>query len=91
MVTEVWYIGLVIPDIIHPTIITMMVFVMMKFLKFLQVMEYIDIGLLRPATLPLAITAFFIIVTMLVVDLGLKRPGTLYILIVKFIILILMV
>ena len=52
---EVLGIILVIPVIIYPAIVTMMVIQMMKLLKFLRVMEYINIGLLRPSNLPLVI------------------------------------
>ena len=76
--------------IIPPTIITTMVCLMTKVLQLLQVMEYVDIGLLRTATISLVITDFFIVVTMAEVDLGLKRPTTISIAIVEFIILVLM-
>ena len=43
---EVLNIGIKIQEIIPPTIVTMMVFLMMKVLKYLRVMEDGDIGIL---------------------------------------------
>ena len=64
---------------------------MMKGLKCIWVTEDVDIGLLRPATLPLAITEVIIVATMVEVDLGHKRPDTIYLKILEFIIMVLMV
>ena len=49
-------------------------------------MEYVDIGILRPATLPPAIMGFFIVVMMVEVYIGLLRPDTLNLAMVEFII-----
>ena len=73
------------------TIITTIVFMMMKFLKCLWLMEYVDIDLLRPANLPLTIVEFKLVVTMVEVNLGLNKTDTVSIKIVEFIILVLMV
>ena len=54
-------------------------------------MEDVDIGLLRPATLPLTIAEVIILVMMVEADLGHKRPDTISITIVDFFILVLMV
>ena len=69
----------------------MMVFLMIKFLKCLQVIKDVYIGLLRLAIIPLAISEFIIVMTMLEVDIGLKRLDTSYLSIMEFIILVLMV
>ena len=45
-----------IPDILPPTVLTTMEFMMIKVLTCLWVMEDVDIGILRPATLSLGIT-----------------------------------
>ena len=87
---EVYDIGIVRTDILPPTIVTTMLFLVIKVLKYLCVMEDTEIGLLRPATLPLAIAEFIIAVMMVEVNLGLNRPATLYLAIVEFIILVLM-
>ena len=84
-------IGLTRLAILPPTIITMMIFQMMKVLKFLQVMEDVEIGLLIPETLPLAIAEFIIVVAMLDIDIGLKRTATLPLAIAEFIILVMIV
>ena len=42
------------PVILPPTIVTTSVFLMMKFLKGLSVVEDVDVGRLQPATLTLA-------------------------------------
>ena len=55
------------PDIINPIIVTMMVSLMMKVLKCMGMMEDVDIGLVRPAYLPLTIAKF-----MVEADLGIK-------------------
>ena len=57
--------GIIIPAIIPPTVVTTMKFMMTNFLKYLLVMEDVDIGILRSATLPL-VTIEVIIVVMLV-------------------------
>ena len=48
---EVLDIGLEIPDILPPNILMRMVFLMMKVLEYLLVIEDMDIGLLRPSTI----------------------------------------
>ena len=45
-----------IPYIILPTVVTTMPFLKKKVLKCIWVMKYMDIGLLRPDTIPLVIT-----------------------------------
>ena len=60
--TKVLDIGLVRPVIITPTIITTMIFHRMKLLKCMQVMEDLDIGILRSDTLPPEIEEFIIVV-----------------------------
>ena len=72
------------PAILPPTIITRMIFVIMKVLNYLQVTEDVGIGLLIRANLTLAITEFIIAVPMVEVDLGIKRQATLFITIVVF-------
>ena len=79
------------PDIIPPTIVTTMEFLMEKVLKCLQVVEYVDTDLLRSATLPLAIAYIITVVMFVEVNLGHKIPATLSIAIMEFIILVLMV
>ena len=74
---EVLDICLVRQAILPSTIVTAMVFQMMKVLKCVWVMSDVYIGLLRPATIHLTIDEFIIVVTMIEVDLGLKRPATL--------------
>ena len=74
---EVLDVCLDMPAIIFPTIITMIVFPMMKVLKGLQVMEDVDIGILRPSTLPLSIMYFIIAMTLADVDIGINRSVTL--------------
>ena len=88
---EVYDIGIVIPAIIPPTILTNIVFPMIKVLKFLWVMEDVGIGLLRPANITLAIAEFIIVMTMVEADLGLKRLDKFSLAIMYFIILVLMV
>ena len=74
-------IGLKRPEIIPPTNIMTMSFIIMKLLECLQVMKDVDIGILRPDTLPLTIMDFIIVViklvTMVEVYVGLKRQSTL--------------
>ena len=55
----------------------MIVFLIMRFLKCLRVMESMDIGLLRPSILPLAIAEFITVVSMTEVGLGIKIIATL--------------
>ena len=88
---EVYEIGLVRRSIPPPTVVTTMEFLMKKLLKCLCVMEDVEIGLLRPATLPLTIAEVIILVKMIEVDLGHKRPSAISLAIVEFIILMLMV
>ena len=87
---EVLDICLVRQAILPSTILTAMVFQMMKVLKCIRVMSDVYIGLLRPATIHLTIEEFIIVVTMIEVDLGLKSPATLPISILEFIILVTM-
>ena len=72
MVTEALDIGIKRPGIHTPTIIMVMIFMIMKVLECLRVIEDVGIGLLTPDTLPLANTEFIIAVTMLEVDIGIK-------------------
>ena len=53
-------------------------------------MEDVEIFLLRPATIPLAITYFIIVDMVLEVDLGIKIPASISLETVEFIILVLM-
>ena len=54
-------------------------------------MEDMDIGLLRPAIIPLEIMEFIIVVMMVEVDIGIKRTYTLPIVIVEFVIVVIKV
>ena len=78
---KVLNIGLERPVIIPTTIIMTMVFLMIKVFECLWVMEGVDIGFLRPATLPLEIIGFIMVeikVVMTVeVDIGINRSSTL--------------
>ena len=65
-----------IPAIILPTIVRMVVFMMMKIMQCLQIMKYVDIGLLIKSTLLLAIADFIIVLTLLEVDISINRPAT---------------
>ena len=56
MVMQVLDIGIERSDILPPTIVMTVVFLMTKVLKFIQVMEDLDIGILKPTTLPQVIT-----------------------------------
>ena len=78
------------PSIIPIAIIMMMLFMIMKVFKCLQVIEYMDISLLRPDTLSLEISYFIIVVTVIKVDLGLKIPANHPLVIVEFIIAVVM-
>ena len=60
-----------------------MKFLMTKVLKFLWVMEYVDIGLLIPANLPFIIMEVIIVVMLVEVDIGHKRPATITLAIVE--------
>ena len=73
---EVLDIGVVRPDILTPTILTVILFWRMKVLKCLHFMEDMDRGLLRPANIPLVIVDFITVVTILEADLGLNIPAT---------------
>ena len=55
-----------------------MEFLTTKVLKFLWVMDDVDIGILRPATFPLAIVEVIIVLMIPEVDLVHKIPATLY-------------
>ena len=88
---EVLDIVIKILAIINSTIVTMMVFLMMKLLKCLRVMEDVDIGLLRPVTLHLVIAEFIIVVIMVEEDLSFLRPTTITLIIVEFIIMLVIV
>ena len=83
---EVLDIGLDRTAILPPTIVMTMVFIMMNILECLQVMEDVDVGLLIPPTLALAILEFIImvigVVNIVEVDIGLKIPDTIPIVIV---------
>ena len=67
---SVYDIGLVIPNILPTTVVTRMVkFSKNKVLKYLWLSKDVDVGLLRPSTIPQVIAE--------VVDIGLLRPSTL--------------
>ena len=66
-----------IPDILPPTGITKMEFLMMKVLKCLRVMEDMDMGFLRPSTIPLVIADILMVVMLVEVDICHKIPATL--------------
>ena len=71
------------PATITPTFVTMMMKLpKKKFLKCLWLMKYLDIGLLRPSTLPKVITE--------VVDIGILRLYTLPLVISEDMILVLL-
>ena len=72
-----------IPAIIPPTVVTTMPLLKKKVLKCLWVMKYVDIGLLRPDTLPLVITE--------VMGIGLLIPATLPILIAEDIMAVMLI
>ena len=88
---KVYDISLLIPAIILTTFIATMKFLMKKVLRCLWVMEYMDIGILRTATLYLVITDVIIAVIMAEVDLGHKIPSTLSLSILYFIVVVLVV
>ena len=85
VVMELLDIALERPAIIFLTTIIMMVFMMMKVLECLSVMEDVDICLLRQTTIPLEVLEIIIVVIevvmMLYVDMGLLRKATLPLLI----------
>ena len=66
-----------------------MLFLIMKVLKCLWVMEDVDIGLLGPATVYLVNAEFIIVVMMVEVYLRINRTATLSIELVEFIVLLL--
>ena len=70
------------PDIIPPNVLNMIKFLKAKSLKCLRLIGDMDIGLLRPANIPLIIVEVVIIVVLVELDLGHKRPATLIISIV---------
>ena len=63
----------------------------MEALKFLWVMEDLDICLLRPDTFPLGTIEFIIVVVMVEMDLGIKTTAIIPLSSVEFIILVTMV
>ena len=65
--------------ILLPAVVTTMKLLVMKFLKCLLVMEYVDIGLLIPATLPISIAEVVIVVMLVEVDICHKIPDTIFI------------
>ena len=67
------------------------VFMMVKVLKYMRVMEDVAIGILRPVTIPIITSEFITVVTMVDVDVCLNIPATLSLVIVEFIILVFMV
>ena len=79
----VFDIGIKRSAILPPIILMLIVVMILKFLNCMWVMEDVDIGLLRPSNLPLAILDCIILVTMEEVDIGLKRPSTIPISIVE--------
>ena len=88
---EVLDIGLNIIATPPNTSVPAMVFQMMKVLKYMWVMEDLDIGILRPSTRTLATTYFILLVTMVDLDIGLKIIAKFTIEIVVLIILMKMV
>ena len=80
-------IGINIPSVIPLAIVMTMLFMMMKLLECLKLMEDVDIGLLRPSTLPIKIVEFIIVVIELVmmieVGIFLNRPSTTHLSIVE--------
>ena len=66
----------------------MMVFQTIEVFKCLRVIEEVEKVILRPPTIPIAMTEFIIVVTMVEVGIGLKRPSTLPLSIMEFIILV---
>ena len=82
---EVLEIDIERPAILPLAIVTKMVFMIMKVLKCIRVMEDLDIYILIPATLPLSIMEFIIVVKMVEVYTCLKRTANLPLVIVEFI------
>ena len=68
------------PAICPPTIVMTMLFLMIKLLECLWVMEGMDLGLKRPDNIPIVIMEFIVVlievVTMKELDIGLKRLAT---------------
>ena len=60
-------------------------------LEFLRLMEGVDMGLLRPYTLPIVILEFIVVTNMVEVDIVLKRPANLPLKIMNFIIVVIKV
>ena len=85
VVMKVLYIDIERPAILPPTIVKKMVFMMMKFLKCLRIMEDLDIDILIPTTLLLSIMEFITVVKMVEVHTCLKRLENIPLLIVEFI------
>ena len=69
--------------ILLPAVVTTMKLLVMKVLKCLLVMEYVDIGLLIPANIPFIIMEVIIVMMLVEVDIGHKRPATLPLAIVE--------
>ena len=88
---EVIDISFKIPENFPPTIVITVVFLMIKFLEFLHVMEYVDLCLLIPSTFHLSIMEFIIVITMVEVGTVLKIPATLPLVILEFIIVVIKV
>ena len=88
---EVLDIHLERPTNFPPTIAMVMVFLMVKVLKYLRVMKDVDICLLRQEILLITFLEFIIVVMVVEVDIRLKRPATLPISIVEFIIVVIKV
>ena len=61
MVKEVLDIGIERTYICPPTILMMMVFITMKVLEYLQVMEGVDLGIKIPANLSIEIVEFIVV------------------------------
>ena len=74
---KVLYIGPEKKSILTPNIVMEMLFLMVKVLKYLQVMEELDIRILRLSTIPFSILEFIIVAKMLNVDIGLKISANL--------------
>ena len=85
---EVLDIHLERPTNFPPTIAMVMVFLMVKVLKYLRVMKDVDICLLRQEILLITFLEFIIVVMVVEVDIRLKRPANLPISIVEFIIVV---
>ena len=79
MVIEVYYTGLEISPNLPPIIAMEMVFIMMEVLECLIVKKDVDLGINRPATLPLEIVEFIIVLIEVMMtedmDIGLNRSA----------------